>query len=168
MNARFLFILLIISVLMAFSQRHRKVGLSLSVVLTILLLWFAARPPTSKPSPPATSSASSAKSAIVEPTARLSDMHLDGDGAPWHLTGSVQNTSAVTLQSLSVHIERWDCPTSEAAQENCEVLWQGTRILRVNLAAGASVKLKEDFYSHDPVTRLLGVARDRFTVVDVN
>jgi len=166
MNARVLFILLIITALLAFSQRYRKVGVALSVVLVVLLLWLAVEPqPQTQPPPVARSSTSSA--ATTKPSAQLVAMQLDGTGAPWRLTGTIENTSEQTIRSVSIHIERWDCPTVEAAQEACVSLWQGTRVVRANVPAGASVKVNDSFYSHDSVARLQGLARDRLTIIKV-
>lgn len=162
MNARVLLILLIISVLLAFSQRYRKVGVGLSVILVVLLLWFSIQPP-----PPAqlpTISSSSSSSAIPKPSAQLVTMQLDGAGAPWRLTGTVQNTSAQPIRSVTINIERWDCPTADAARETCVLLWQGTRVVHATVPADTSVKVNDSFYSHDPIARLQGVARDLLTI----
>jgi hypothetical protein len=169
MNARVLFLLLAVAILLAFTRRFRKVGLIMSCVLLLMLFWFSARMvnESGSASNTASSSASSA-AAIARPAAQLSALKLTGNGAPWQLTGTVQNISASTIHSLTINIQRFDCPNATAPPSDCVLLWQGSHVPRVTLASGASTRLDERFYSHEEIPRLRGVARDQVELTAVD
>lgn len=167
MNARILIILLVVSVLLAFTQRYRKAGLGSSAVLVLLLLWFSIRQPTDELPVDMGTASPPIVPAVAKPVAQLLDMQLDGNGAPWHLSGKVQNSSKVDVRSVNVNIERFDCPAPDALQADCQLLWQGARVLHVNIPVEGSARVDESFYSRTPVSRANGVVRDRITIVAV-
>jgi hypothetical protein len=169
MNARVLFLLLAVAILLACTRRFRKVGLIMASVLLLLLLWFSARVVNESGSVNnATSSSSSSAAAIARPAAQLSALKLAGNGAPWQLTGSVQNISAATIHSLTISIQRFDCPNATAPLSDCVLLWQGSHVPRITLTSGASARLDERFYSHEEIPRLRGVARDQVDLTAVD
>lgn len=163
MNARLLFILLAISLVLAFTRRYRKLGFSLSAVLLLLLVWFTVHQPQTM-SEPAVRSSSSAVASMPVTSVQLLDLRLSGDGAPWLLSGSLLNVSAAALKSIELQIVRWDCPTATSPISECQMLWQGQHIIRKPLMAGGNAKLDERFYSHESAPRPQGVTRDQFTV----
>jgi hypothetical protein len=167
MNARVLFILLVIALLLAFSHRYRQLGLGLSGVLLLLLAWSFTHLEHENIQPANTSAGNSSSRSTAVP-AQLSAMKLAGNGAPWQLTGSVQNTGSTAIRALTLSIERVDCAADSVAQADCAVVWRGTHVARIDLAAGASAKLDERFYSHEELPRLQGVARDHITLVATN
>jgi hypothetical protein len=169
MNVRVLFILLLVSVLLAFSPRFRRIGLTSCALLVALLLWINIREAQQPDEPDQTSSTQSnsrSTSAPNQPHAKIIVMQLDGRGAPWHLMGSVQNVSDLSIQWVRLNIERYDCPTDLAALTDCSLLWQGEHIARLPIAAGATDKIDESFYSHVAVPLQKGMLRDRITLVD--
>jgi len=169
MNVRVLFILLLVSVLLAFTPRFRRIGLTSFAVLVALLLWITIRETQQPDEPSQTSSVrsnSSSTSAATQPRAKIIVMQLDGRGAPWHLKGSVQNVSDSPIQWLSLNMERYDCPTDIAALTDCSLLWQGVHPARLPIAAGATGKIDDSFYSHGPVPTQKGVLRDRIIMAD--
>lgn len=166
MNIRVLFILLVLSILLAFIPRYRRPSLIISVVLLLLLAWVGSRMPTTKEIDVAEST-SNVSSISARPAAQFQSITLEGNGAPWRLAGTVQNISTVMMRSLSVNIERFDCPSAETPLSNCTLQWQGVHVLRSDVQPTAIVKVDDSFYSHDPVPRITGIARDRFTITDV-
>jgi hypothetical protein len=176
MNARLLFILLIASVLLAFTAKFRRVGVVLSVVLLLLLVWFNITPPTGvsgAKSPSASSSNSlSAKSSTVLnvsiDTVQLIDMQLSGSGAPWQLSGRVHNANTDrVIKAFTLRVTRLDCPTITAAVEDCTRNWQGEHTVRLQLAPAATQKIDEAIWSHEAVPRLKGIARVDIVVANV-
>lgn len=168
MNIRILFILLVISLLLTLSKRLRTAGLALSAVLGSLLLWFTVQQTLTVQTPEAAVDgvASSAASVTALPIPTI-NLRLDGSGAPWRLIGNIQNTANVALHSVSLNLERFDCPTSDTDLADCMLLWQGQHDLRIGMPALGTAKIEESFYSHGAVPRLSGVARDRITVIGV-
>lgn len=168
MNIRVLFILLVISLLLAFTKRWRMAGLALSAVLASLLLWFTVQQTLTVQSPGAAVGVAAPSAASnAELPKPIVSLRLDGNGAPWHLVGSIQNIAGVAIRSVSLNLERFDCPTVDTDVVDCRLLWQGQHDLRIGAPPASSVKIDESFYSHDPVPHLRGVARDRITVIGV-
>ncbi|MGC3981256.1 MAG: hypothetical protein QM808_08365 [Steroidobacteraceae bacterium] len=167
MNARVLFILLVIGLLLAVTRRYRKLGIGLSSAMALLLLWLNIHVAPSATTSIHSTSSSSNTSVKELPTAQLQDVQLTGNGAPWRLTGSVQNTSNFALRALTLNIERLDCPAADAKSTDCTLLWRGSRVTRVEVAPMGNGKIDESFYSHDAVPRLSGVARDGITLTAV-
>lgn len=168
MNIRVLFILLVISVLLTFSKRLRTAGLALSAVIGSLLLWFTVQQTLTVQTPEAAvASVASSTSVITELPVPTINLRLDGNGAPWRLVGNIQNTASVARRSVSLNLERFDCPTSDTGLADCVLLWQGQHDLRISMPAASTVKVDESFYSHGAVPRLTGVARDRITIIRV-
>jgi hypothetical protein len=176
MNARLLFILLIASVLLAFTAKFRRVGVVLSVVLLLLLSWFNIAPPTGvrgakSPSASSSNSLSSKSSPVINlsaDTVKLIDMQLSGSGAPWQLTGRAHNANIeLVIRAFTLRFTRLDCPTITAVAEDCTRNWQGEHTVRLQLAPAATQKVDEAIWSHEAVPRLKGVARVDIVVLNV-
>src|SRR5882757_7524287 len=176
MNARLLFILLIASVLLAFTAKFRRVGVVLSIVLLLLLIWFNIAPPTGvsgvkSPSASSSSSLSSKSTPAINlsaDTVKLIDMQLSGSGAPWQLSGRAHNANTdLVIRALTLRVTRLDCPTVAAAAEECIRNWQGEHTVRLHLAPAATQKIDEAIWSHEAVPRLKGIARVDIVVVNV-
>ncbi len=168
MNIRILLILLAISLLLAFTRRWRIPGMVSSAVLVVLLVWFTVnQPATTRASGfSATPVASSSVSRALLPLP-LANLQLEGNGAPWRLSGSVANPGEAPIRSVTLRVERLDCPSADAAESDCILVWRGQHTLRTRVDAKHSTKIDDNFYSHDAVPRLKGVARDYITVISV-
>jgi hypothetical protein len=179
MNARLLFILLIFSVLLAFTAKFRRVGIVLSVVLLLLLIGFNITSTTAvndgKPSTqPSTMTAAKIQSpsratvSLPIATVQLTDMQLNGSGAPWQLSGRVSNADHESvIKSFTLRVTRLDCPTTLVASADCSLNWQGEHTVHMQLAPNATQSIDEAIWSHDAVPRLKGVARFDIVVTDV-
>ena len=170
MNIRVLFVLLLIGVLLAFTPRFRRVGLVMCVAIAVLLLFITIREAEhpEQDSRPATVQASSSSASIAsKPRAQLVGIELAGRGSPWYLRGSVENLSDIPIRSLSLNIERYDCPTSSTPQSECSLLWQGLHVVRTSIAARGKNKIDESFYSHVAVPLQNGVIRDQIRITEV-
>lgn len=168
MNIRILLVVLAFSLLLAVTRRWRIVGLVFSAMLVVLLVWFTVQQPVTSMEPDAiTDSSSSSVAARIPRIAPVVTLQLEGNGAPWRLLGSVVNPGDVSIRSITLKVERLDCPSVESIDADCDVAWQGQHTLRMNIAATKSVRIDDSFYSHEPVPRLEGVARDRIIVVGV-
>ena len=167
MNVRVLFILLLISMVLAFTPRFRRTGLIAGTLLLTLLLWVNIREAQlpDEPEPRLTTHAdSSSISSTASPSANIVVVQLEGRGAPWHLTGSLQNVGTVPIRWLRLAIERYDCPSADAAVSDCSLQWQGEHIVRITVVAGATGKFDESFYSHVAVPATNGVIRDHIVI----
>jgi hypothetical protein len=166
MNIRILLILLAVSLILAFTRRWRIVGLVCSVVLAVLLVWFTVQQPgTSEESGVFTGSSSSSSAAQTSRIAPVVTLQLEGNGAPWRVRGSVVNPGDVVIRSITLQVERLDCPLAESIDTDCDVVWQAQHAAHEYCCHG--IRIDDSFYSHEPVPRLKGVARDRITVVGV-
>jgi hypothetical protein len=167
MNIRVILILLAISVLLAYTPRWRKVGLCTSAVLVLLLVWFTVKQPVvenQNTRAPTSSASSAAQVSRLAPTVNL---RLDGSGAPWRLSGTIINQSDMPIRSITLQVDRLDCPAAISAEIDCTSVWRGRHTLRMRIAANATVKINESFYSHEPTPRLTGMARDHIGVIDL-
>jgi hypothetical protein len=169
MNVRVLFILLLVSLVLAFTPRFRRVGFTAGALLLVLLVWVnvheARQPDEVDPVVSEHSSGSSTSIAAVS-SANIPTIQLEGRGAPWHLLGSVRNVSSGPIKWLRLSIERYDCPTPDPAISDCSLIWQGEHIVRATIAAGAVSKIDESFYSHVAVPATKGVIRDHIVIAD--
>jgi hypothetical protein len=167
MNVRVLLLLLLVSVVLAFRPRFRRIGLVSSALLVALILWVNIREwqLPDEPEPMiAESSVNNSTATALPPRVDIIAVQLEGRGAPWHLTGSVRNVGEVPVKWLRLHIERYDCPAASTAIADCTLLWQGEHTVRVAIAAGATAKLDESFYSHGAVPQQKGELRDQIAI----
>jgi hypothetical protein len=167
-NIRILLFLLLVSLLLAFTRRWRIVGLILSAALVAILVWFTANQSVTNQdsgTSPVVSTSNAAKQ--VPPAAPTVTLQLSGNGAPWRLVGTIANPGDVPIRSITLNVERLDCPSSDSTQADCDVVWHGQHTLRMQIAATNSARIDESFYSHQTVPRLAGVARDRITAIGV-
>ena len=137
-------------------------------MLLVLLLWVNIREAqqADEPVPVIANHADVSPTSIpATPSANIIAVKLDGRGAPWHLTGSVKNISTTPIKWLRLTIERYDCPTSDAPIADCSLQWQGEHIVRATIAADATAKFDESFYSHVAVPATKGVIRDHIMIV---
>lgn len=175
MNARVLFVLLVMCVALAFTARFRRVGIVLSVVVTLLLIWFSVNPSERSRNDvrhelsrtigaPAQRQVESLPLDSIE----LLNPQLNGNGAPWQLSVNARNTTRDhVVTNVTVGIKRFDCPRADTPIAECMLNWQGEPTLHARLEPGATRVVNESFWSHDSVTRLTGVARVEFTVLAV-
>ncbi|MGE0115655.1 MAG: hypothetical protein AB7T07_12335 [Steroidobacteraceae bacterium] len=136
-------------------------------MLVLLLIWFNIHAPHDDETPHDVTPTLSSSQSAAGPAAQLNDMQFDGQGAPWRLSGTVHNISTAAIRAVSLQIERLDCPQPDSARAECRLLWQGIHVLHVNIPVAGSVAIDESFYSHDPVLRLEGMARNLITIASV-
>lgn len=165
MNIRVLLVLLAISLMLACIPRWRKPGAIASVLFAALLIWFTVKQSAPQPQPAPTNSVSSA--AQVSRTPPIVTLRLEGNGAPWRISGSITNSSDTPIRSITLQVERLDCPVEDSQEMDCAQVWRGQHTLRMLIAAHATVKIDESFYSHEPVPRLKGAARDDISVINL-
>lgn len=176
MNARLLFILLIITVLLAFTAKFRRLGVVLSGVLLLLLIWFNVAPPAAVKDERAANGRTLTVASLPSPviinlpasTLQLLDIQLTGDGAPWQLKARVRNTNSdAAIKSFTLQITRFDCPTISAASVDCSLNWHGDHTVRVLMPAAATQMIDETIWSHDTPPRVQGVSRTEVVVTNV-
>lgn len=167
MNVRVLLLLLLVSVVLAFTSRFRRIGLISSALVVALILWVTIRElqaPDELDSPPTEKQTASSSAVTIQPRVDIVAVQLEGRGAPWQLTGSVHNVGEVPVKWFRLHIERYDCDTATTAITDCTLIWQGEHTARMPIAAGATAKLDESFYSHGAVPQQKGVLRDQIVI----
>lgn len=168
MNARALLIFLLMTVLLGFSQRFRRLGVALSAVVVVLIIWQSLSSVatfSTLPSKPVQVSETKRVITLRVDSLQLNNMKLVGSGAPWHLLGKLINTSDKTVSEVKIRVGRYSCNSVDQATSMCKVLWQGEYTLRSKLIAGASESIDVDLWSHSPVVPQAGAVRDTFEVV---
>lgn len=171
MNARLLYVLLVLSVALAFSARFRRAGIALSAILVVLIAWVNVRSdravaPVVNPATPASASAANVKTLPVS-AVELIDPQLTGTGAPWQVSGRARNGSNATVNQFTLRVTRFDCPNDNAAADDCTVNWQGERTVHLRLPPQAIKTFNEALWSHDPAPRIVGGVRVEFAVLAV-
>lgn len=167
MNVRVLLILLLVSVVLAFMPRFRRIGLALSALWVGLILWATIREmqlPDEAALLPVETQATSPVVPTLQARVDIVAVQLEGRGAPWRLTGKVQNVGEVPVKWFRLHIERYDCATANTELADCTLIWQGEHTARTPIAVGATAKLDESFYSHGSVPMQKGEHRDQIII----
>lgn len=168
MNARTLLILLLVTLVLVFIPRYRRIGIALSVPLLLLVIWQSLSSLADSSTvqlPQATHQAAPQITQVPVEMLRLEQAELTGTGAPWRLTAVLVNASDMTVNAVELKIERFSCTTATTAFEQCALVWQGRQNLLIKLEPGQRNAIDIPMWSHNPVRLPKGVVRDRFEVL---
>jgi hypothetical protein len=114
-----------------------------------------------KPSSPA-----AAISAVPLDEIRVTELTLNGGGAPFELRGTIANTSADTrLRSVTLQITRKDCFEGAIDPSGCVTIWEDRHWVPVDLSPQTERKFVDSFYARGGVLRGRGAVQDEFKLI---
>ena len=152
--------------------RLRPVGVIGCVLLGAMLLWGVIErlrggdrdgpvlQQRGRPTSPATVMQPIALDRIVVDSLRLS-----GSGAPFELSGRIQNKSDVQLRSVTVLVTRRDCYEGALDPSGCVVLWQDRHWVPVSVPTEQAREFSTSVWMRGAAPRPRGTLKDSFEVV---
>lgn len=168
-------ILATIFIVIALSQpRLRPLGVVGCVVLGTMLAWgivqrlrnedasqAAAAQQRGKPASPAAELRSVPLTMVA-----AENLHLSGGGAPFELRGRIaNNTSDVTLRSVTIRLIRRDCYQGAVDPSGCMQLWQDDHWIAIAVPAGQARDFVEAIWMHGNAPRARGTVQDTFELI---
>jgi hypothetical protein len=165
-------ILATVFIVIALSQpRLRPLGVVGCVVLGTMLAWgiaqrlrnedasqAAAAQQRGKPASPAAEPRSVPLTMVAAANLRLS-----GGGAPFELRGRIaNNTSDITLRSVTIRLTRRDCYEGAVDPSGCVKLWQDDHWIALTVPAGEARDFVEVIWMHGNAPRARGTVQDTF------
>lgn len=168
-------ILAAVFIVIALSQpRLRPLGVVGCVVLGTMLAWgivqrlrnedasqAAAAQQRGKPASPAAEPRSVPLTMVA-----AENLHLSGGGAPFELRGRIaNNTSDVTLRSVTIRLTRRDCYADAVDPSGCVKLWQDDHWIAVGVPAGQARDFVEVIWMHGNAPRARGTVQDTFELI---
>ncbi|HKQ15952.1 MAG TPA: hypothetical protein VJT80_21110 [Steroidobacteraceae bacterium] len=165
-------ILATVFIVIALSQpRLRPLGVVGCVVLGTMLAWgivqrlrsedasqAAAVQQRGKPASPAAELRSVPLTMVAAANLRLS-----GGGAPFELRGRIaNNTSDITLRSVTIRLIRRDCYEGAVDPSGCVKLWQDDHWIALTVPAGQERDFVEAIWMHGNAPRARGTVQDTF------
>jgi len=168
-------ILATVFIVIALSQpRLRPLGIVGCIVLGTMLGWGIVQRLRSED--PSQAPASQQRGKPVSPAAELQsvsltmvaaeNLHLSGGGAPFELRGRIaNNTSDVTLRSVTIRLTRRDCYEGAVDPSGCVNLWQDDHWLAVAVPAGQSRDFVEAIWMRGNAPRARGTIQDTFELI---
>jgi hypothetical protein len=168
-------ILATIFIVILLSQpRLRPLGVVGCVVLGTMLAWgivqrlrnedasqAAAAQQRGKPASPAAELRSVPLTSVV-----AENLHMSGGGAPFELRGRIaNNTSDVTLRSVTIRLTRRDCYQDAVDPSGCVKLWQDEHWIAIAVPAGQARDFVEAIWMHGNAPRARGTVQDTFELI---
>jgi hypothetical protein len=168
-------ILATIFIVIALSQpRLRPLGVVGCVVLGTMLAWGVVqrlrsedpdRPPAAQPRGRPASPAAELRSGPLT-MVLAENLHLSGGGAPFELRGRiVNNSSDITLRSVTIRLIRRDCYEGAVDPSGCAKLWQDDRWIAIAVPAGQSRDFVEAIWMRGNAPRARGTVQDTFELI---
>ena len=97
---------------------------------------------------------------------QLSDLKLEGGGAPFRLTGRAANQSTeLRLKSLMLDISRRDCYEGALDPSGCAVIWRGRHWVKVSVPPQQARDFATSIWARGDAARVVGTKRDEFQIV---
>lgn len=152
--------------------RLRPVGIIGCVLLGAMLLWGVverlrggnenepAVQPRGRPRSPATVMQTISPDQIVTESLRLT-----GGGAPFELSGRIENNSDVVLRSITILVTRRDCFEGALDPSGCVVLWQDRHWMPLSVPPAQTREFSTSVWMRGAAPRPRGKLVDSFEVV---
>ena len=168
-------ILVTVFIVIALSQpRLRPLGVVGCVVLGTMLAWGVVQRLRSED--PSQAPAAQQRGKPASPAAELrsvpltmvltENLRLSGSGAPFELRGRIaNNTSDVTLRSVTIRLIRRDCYEGAVDPSGCVRLWQDDHWIAIAVPAGQSRDFVEAIWMHGNAPRARGTVQDTFELI---
>lgn len=152
--------------------RLRPLGVIGCVILGAMLLWGVigrlrggdeSEPVTQergKPTSPARVMQPIALDQVV-----VEGLQLTGGGAPFELSGRIENRSDVVLRSVTVLVTRRDCYEGALDPSGCVVLWQDRHWVPLSVPSQETRDFSVSVWMHGAAPRSRGTLKDSFEIV---
>ena len=95
----------------------------------------------------------------------VDSLHLTGGGAPFELSGRIENQSDALLRSVTVLVTRRDCYEGALDPSGCVVLWQDKQWVPVSVPSEQTRDFSTLVWMHGAAPRSRGTLKDSFEIV---
>jgi hypothetical protein len=95
----------------------------------------------------------------------VDNLQLTGGGAPFELSGRIQNRSASLLKSLTVLVTRRDCFDGALDPTGCVILWQDRHWMPMSVPPGQTRDFSSSVWMRGAAPRARGTLKDSFEIV---
>lgn len=95
----------------------------------------------------------------------VDNLQLTGGGAPFELSGRIQNRSASLLKSLTVLVTRRDCFEGALDPTGCVILWQDRHWMQLSVPPGQTRDFSSSVWMRGAAPRARGTLQDSFEIV---
>lgn len=154
----------------------RRVGLAVALALAALLVLAVIRRLTTEPMPDADLARQQLPSTPGVPVVSVPidavqalALDLSGSGAPFDFSGRIVNNSTdLTLVSITFDLERLDCYEQALDPSGCEVLWRGEKTVYLTVPPGEERRFAIAVWARDSVPKARGSRRDVFEIASAS
>lgn len=98
----------------------------------------------------------------------VDSLQLTGGGAPFELSGRIDNKSETLLRSVTVLVTRRDCYEGALDPSGCVVLWQDKQWVSVSVPPEQTRDFSTSVWMRGAAPRARGKVKDSFEVVAVS
>src|SRR5690606_3377924 len=102
---------------------------------------------------------------IAPDQVQLENVRMTGGGAPFELSGRIENRSEAQLKSITVLVTRRDCYEGALDPSGCTVLWQDRHRISVAIPPGEARDFSSSVWMRGAAPRARGAVEDSFAVV---
>lgn len=95
----------------------------------------------------------------------VDNLRLTGGGAPFVLSGRIENKSDVLLKSVTVLVTRRDCYDGALDPSGCAVMWQDRHWLSLSIPPEQTREFTISVWMRGAAPRARGAIKDSFEVV---
>ena len=95
----------------------------------------------------------------------VESLRLTGGGAPFELSGRIENKSDVVLRSVTVLVTRRDCYEGALDPTGCVVLWQDRHWMSLSVPPAQTRDFSTSVWMHGAAPRSRGTLKDSFEIV---
>lgn len=95
----------------------------------------------------------------------VENLQLTGGGAPFELSGRIENKSDTLLRSFTVLVTRRDCYEGALDPSGCVVLWQDRQWVPLSVPSQQTRDFSTSVWMHGEAPRPRGTLKDSFEIV---
>lgn len=95
----------------------------------------------------------------------IESLQLTGGGAPFELSGRIENKSDALLRSVTVLVTRRDCYQGALDPSGCVVLWQDKQWVPLSVPPEQTRDFSTSVWMHGEAPRARGTLKDSFEIV---
>lgn len=102
---------------------------------------------------------------IAPEQVQVENLKMTGGGAPFELSGRIENRSDAQLKSITLLVTRRDCYEGALDPSGCVVLWQDKHWISIAVPPGEARDFSSQVWMRGAAPRSRGTVEDSFTVV---
>lgn len=102
---------------------------------------------------------------IAPDQVQVENLKMTGGGAPFELSGRIENRSDARLKSITLLVTRQDCYEGALDPSGCAVLWQDKHWISIAIPPGEARDFSSQVWMRGAAPRTRGTVKDSFTVV---